>query len=487
MTLDQLIQRAKDALNAKIAARNALTEELNKLRSVEGFDVTREAEMIAQRGGIDAEKEQLEARLAMLEAEKVAEDAVQRLQATITPIGQRAGDGAERTTTNATTREPRTYTRESAAQGVSFFSDAFRMTFKQDMKARDRIERHAREVEVHGELSERAVTTASFAGLVIPQYLPEMYALALRAGRPLANICNRHQIPAEGMNIVLQRGTTGAATAIQATENSGAQNTDEVWTDLTIPVRTIAGQQAVSRQSLERGSMVDAIVYEDLTRAYAANLDNQLINGTGASGQILGILNTGSIGAATAFGAAPTAANFSLKVAGGITNVTSAGAGIMARAIVMHPRRWGWLTGIVDSSNRPVVTANTIANFNAIGVISNPGAGSADLGSSYFESDFVGVHNSGLPVLTDLNVPINVGTNVEDIVLVLDTREMHLWEDGDGMPRQLSFEQTAGNNLTTALVVYGYAAFTAGRYPGAVSKIGGLDSTATYGLVAPSF
>jgi hypothetical protein len=90
-------------------------------------------------------------------------------------------------------------------------------------------------------------------------------------------------------------------------------------------------------------------------------------------------------------------------------------------------------------------------------------------------------------VVTDLNIPTNVGTNVEDLIVAVDTTEQHLWEDGDGLPRQLSFEQTLGNQLTTTLVAYSYIAFTAGRYPAAASKVGGLDSTATFGLVAPSF
>jgi hypothetical protein len=100
---------------------------------------------------------------------------------------------------------------------------------------------------------------------------------------------------------------------------------------------------------------------------------------------------------------------------------------------------------------------------------------------------FIGMHSSGLPVITDLNIPTNVGTLNEDVILVLDTQEMHLWEDGDGMPKQLSFEQTAGNNLTTTLVVYNYAAFTAGRYPAATGKVGGVDGTGGNGLIAPTF
>lgn len=37
------------------------------------------------------------------------------------------------------------------------------------------------------------------------------------------------------------------------------------------------------------------------------------------------------------------------------------------------------------------------------------------------------------------------------------------------------------------LVIYGYAAFTAGQYPGAFGKVGGRDSTAGNGLVNPTF
>ena len=93
----------------------------------------------------------------------------------------------------------------------------------------------------------------------------------------------------------------------------------------------------------------------------------------------------------------------------------------------------------------------------------------------------------GLPVIVDPNMPTNIGTNTEDIVLVGDFNQALLYEEGDGMPRMLRFEQTLGNQLTTTLAVYGYAAFSAGRYPTAFGKVGGVDSTATFGLVAPSF
>ena len=385
------------------------------------------------------------------------------------------------------TKEERTYTAPKQREGISFFSDAWNAQ-RGNTVAQERIDRHAKEVTVEGEISKRALATGGVAGLVIPQYLADMAALVLRAGRPLANAVNRHQIPDAGMTLYVPRGTTGASAAIQATENSATSSTDEVWTNVSVPVVTIAGQQQVSRQALERGESIDEIVFTDLVRAYATQVDAQLISGTGSAGQMLGILNTAGIGAATAFGAAPTTTNFTLKVVGQRSSVDSAGAGVFAKAIVMHPRRYNWLAAQVDTTGRPVVSAAILNNFNAAAVGTTESSYSQDLGASWFASAPIGIHNpTGLPIITDLNIPTNVGTNVEDVVLVLDTTEIHLWEDGDGLPRQLTFEQTAGNNLTTTLVAYNYVAGTAGRYPLAVGKVGGLDTVATQGLVAPSF
>jgi hypothetical protein len=73
-------------------------------------------------------------------------------------------------------------------------------------------------------------------------------------------------------------------------------------------------------------------------------------------------------------------------------------------------------------------------------------------------------------------------------VLVLNAPDILLFEEGDGMPNQLRFEQTLGAQLTTKIVCYGYVAATAGRYPKAVGVVGGVDTGgATFGLVAPTF
>ena len=213
------------------------------------------------------------------------------------------------------------------------------------------------------------------------------------------------------MSLIIPRGTTGAAVASQATENSSVQSTDEVWSNLTVPVVTIAGQQDVSRQSLERGIPgLDGLIYTDLAGAYAAELDRQVLHGTGASGQALGITQTSSIYAATAFGAAVSATNFTLKVAGAVAGIAGAGTAIQPRVIVMHPRRWGWLQSLVDSGGRPLALAQPVGPYNAGAFITNPGAYSGDGASTGSPAQVVGVLANGLPVITDANVTTTAGT-----------------------------------------------------------------------------
>ncbi len=483
MTIEELLAQARAALNSKLAARAAAVEAVRALATDTDATDAKVDAAIAARKAADAELDTARAKLDELEAEQKREVELIALQERATPGAALPKYDAVIRTGNTT--EARTYTRQKARAGeLSFFSDAYNAEYRNDFGARDRLSRHSREVEVHGEVSERALATGGAAGLVVPQYLVDMAAPVLRNGRATADICNHHDLPAQGMSLIVPRGTTGASAGPQATENVAVSNTDQVWANLTVPVVTVAGQENVSRQLLERGAGMDDIIYMDLIRAYNANLDTQVINGTGSGGTALGILQTAGIGASTAFGAVPTITNSGLKIAGGIAGVFGAGSGIVARVMVMAPRRWGWFLAQVDSAGRPVVIANTVANFNAVANVNTPGAESSDPGVQ-----FVGTHSSGLPILVDPNIPTTVGTNAEDVLIVGDNHEWHLWEDG--APTELRFEQTpnsaSGAQLTTTLAIYGYAAFTAGRYPTATYKVGGADSTATFGFVAPSF
>jgi HK97 family phage major capsid protein len=473
MKLSDLLAQVRANIATKLEARNKLADELATLRDAETQDEAKIAEVRKAKDEFDADIDALREREKDLADELARDEAADRLAREVQPGAPApAYDKVARTG-----QEPRTYTAETSRSGVSFFADAHR--FQQgDLDARSRIERHGNEVKVEREMTERATSTSSFAGLIVPQYLVDQAALVARAGRPFANTVQKLQLPDQGTQFQIPRGTTGAATAIQATENSSVQSTDEVWANVTVNVATIAGQQDVSRQSLERGTPgIDSLIYLDLAGAYGVNLDTQVLSGSGSSGQMLGVLNTAGINQATAFGAAATPTTFYSKVAGQV-NAIETTRFMAPNFIAMHPRRWNWLISQVDTAGRPLAVPNPNGPFNALAVASEP----LDTGSAQAVGLF-----QGLPVVTDASIPTAVGTGPEDQVIVYRSNDLLLWEDGDGMPRELRFEQTLGNQLTVKLVVYGYAAFTAGRYPTAVGVVGGNAGSAGFGLVAPTF
>jgi len=200
------------------------------------------------------------------------------------------------------THEPSTYSVEN--RNVSFFSDLYNSQFNGDIDASDRIRRHRQE----SQLEQRDGTTSSFAGLVVPQYLTDLAAELARAGRPFANQCTNLPLPGDGMTINISRVTTGSTAAVQATENAAISETDIDDTLLTVDVRTIASGQQISRQAIERGTGVDSLIAADMMGAMAAQLESQIIVGTGASGQLRGVNNIEGQTAVTYTDGSPTVA-----------------------------------------------------------------------------------------------------------------------------------------------------------------------------------
>lgn len=309
-----------------------------------------------------------------------------------------------------------TYTAERSASGErSFFQDLLNAQVNNDMQAQQRMQAFQSEA--------RAASTASFTGLIVPQYLVEQAALVQRQGRPFANSITRLQIPEQGTQFQIPRGTTGASVASQSGENTSVSSTDEVWANLTLNVVTIAGQQDVSRQSLERGTPgLDSLIYMDLAGAYAAELDRQCLNGSGASGQLLGTLGTSGIGAASAYGSALSPSKFQSKIAGTTSTITGARF-LPPDTVAMHPRRWAWLLSQSDGQGRPLVVPQASGPVNAVG-LGGPDAFGHN-GAKYL----------GMDVVEDAQIPTTVGTLNEDVVITYRSADVMLWEDGDGMPQ----------------------------------------------------
>ena len=343
----------------------------------------------------------------------------------------------------------------------SFIADAWAAR-SGDFKAQERLNKHQ-------DFEARDVGTGAFTGLVVPQYLVDEYAPIARAGSPFYNAVPKKDLPAFGNKIEISRITTGSAAAEQASENSAVQETNMDDTLLTVNVDTIAGQQDVSRQALERGGQpgfsLENIIFQDLVAAYYTKLDNLMINGSGSSGQPLGISQVSGINSVTYTDASPTVAELYPKLADAVQGINS-NRFAPATAIVMHPRRWGFLTAGVDSSNRPLVLPAGNNPDNAAGV-----------GDAAAYGQVVG-SVLGLPVITDANIRTDLGAGTEDAIYIAKVDDHIMFEDN---LFQLKFEETNAGSLTTKMVVYGYVAFASGRYPAGISAITGT------GLIAPTF
>jgi HK97 family phage major capsid protein len=319
------------------------------------------------------------------------------------------------------------------------------------------------------EIERRDGTTANFEGLVVPQYLTDLAAPLARAGRPTADFAtNKMALPASGMTLNISRMTTGTSTAIQQTQATDVSETDADDTLLTIDVRTIAGQQDLSRQAIERGTGIDTFVVADLIRSWHTTLNSGIINGAGTNGTIKGIRASGG-NAITFTATTPTIALLYPKLADALQQVQS-NVFTTPTHWIMHPRRLAFLLAGVDGQNRPLVVPAAGGPVNAV----STGSGVAQYANS-------GYQLLGLPIIADASVATNYGTGTnQDEIYLVDAREMHLWEQ-PGSPFSLRFEATNAGSLTVKSVVYGYAAFTAERYPLAASIISGT------GLAAPSF
>lgn len=379
-------------------------------------------------------------------------------------LRQRDGSRSEHRHVATIGSEERTYHRGNTGKGGPFVRDVINKTLFGDLEAEQRLNRHMQEERVErGAQLQRAAGTGAFAGLVVPQYLTELYAPALSNLAPFADACNRHDLPDSGMTVNISRITTPTSVALQASENTAVSNTDIDDTLLTENIQTAAGQQTLSRQAIERGTGIEGVVMDDLFRRYAATKDSTLINQATTGLDAIATSNAYT-------DASPTAAELWPKLLGAAGNVETALLGMgSAKIALMHPRRWYWLQSQLTTS---------FPMFSQPGIPGN--ASGVNLGAQY-GAGARGILPGGLVVVTDANVPTNLGAGTnEDRIYIVDNDECHLWEDPNA-PIFIRAEQAAAASLGVLMVLYGYFAYSFRRFTNAVQR---LDGT---GLVTPTF
>ncbi len=460
MTLAELIAQARTALDTAISTRQREQDALVALRSDDNLTEEAVTAQVTVRDTADAEVTRRQAALDELLAEEARETEIAQLQARTAPAATRAPayDQVARVG-----QEERTYRPDQDRRGRQFERDVAR-AFLGDYAANERLARHMAEerVERGDQIEQRAAGTGAFSGLVVPQYLTDLYAPAAAARRPFADAIRPHDLPPQGMTVNLSRITTATSTALQASENTNVSETDIDDTLMTINVQTNAGQQTLSRQAIERGSGVEPVVLDDLFRRYSSTLDSTLLNQA-----TNGLTNVATSVAYT--DATPTVVELYPKVLEGLAGVEAA---LLDQAsgeniAVMHSRRWYWLQNAL-SSTWPLISQPGIAAQMA----------GTNLGTTY-GSGVRGTLPNGTPVVVDNNIGTTLGAGTEDEIYLVDRNECHLWEDPNA-PMYIRAEQPKLASLGVLMVVYGYFAYTHARYAQA-RKIAGT------GLIAPTF
>lgn len=469
-TLHELVTETEHARRSAERRRKAAESQIRSITQFAGQQgrarLTAEEDrdvdkLLGQRDSATGDLEKLSAKMEELRA-IVAEEA-DNTRAT----QESRSTGAKRASYDHVARvgfEQRTYRPDEDPNGKTFLRDIASTHLFNDPTARQRLDAHHREESVErAQYLTRAVGTGAYTGLVVPQYLTDMYAPATAALRPFADVCNKHNLPESGMTVEISRITTASSVDLQATQNTAVSETNMDDTLLTLDVQTAAGQQTISRQAIERGTGIDDVTMNDLFRRYATKLDSTLI--TQASTGLSAVAAT-----TTYTDASPTVAELWPKLYSAQNDLEGVLLGqAMPTHFVMHPRRWNWMTSQVGSTWPTIGSA--VTPVQAFGVALTNEYGTA----------VRGVLSNGMRVTVDANVPTNkgAGTN-EDEIYAIPSDECHLWEDPNA-PVFIRAEQPAVASLGVLFVVYGYFAYTFARYTNGMGKIAGT------GLTPPSF
>lgn len=159
-------------------------------------------------------------------------------------------------------------------------------------------------------------------------------------------------------NIAIPR-VTGGATAFWLSEDGTATFTDQAFGQLgLVPHRLVAGT-AFNKQLLAQSSIdVEALVRDDLMQVIAIEKDRACINGLGAAGEPLGILNTTGIGTVTYGGAATWS-----KVVESETTLADANADLGSIAWLTTPTvRGKWKTAVKVTNQAVFLWENNLVN-----------------------------------------------------------------------------------------------------------------------------
>lgn len=422
-------------VDSAIAEKRGLSDE--QKTEFDGFDSALKA--------VDAQRSMSQARLAEIEADDARE--ARAAEVRVAP----AVGGAK-------TDEPAIYRADNAHE-FSYFRDLYKAQLRGDYRAAERLSKNSA-IEKRAPLSTSAGTGGEFAP---PLWLISEYVKLARASRVAIDLFDGQPLPAGVSSINLPKVSTGTAVGVQA-QNTLVLNTNLTTSSLTSGIVTVAGAQTVPLQLLEQsGTPIDRVVLEDLAAAQAVEMTRQSHAGNGTT-ELRGLV---SAAGKTSITLTPTTvAAFFLSI-GNALNTVHTNRFLPADAVLMHPRRWAWLTAQVDSSGRPLAGVRAAAEFNPLAS-----------GDANAVQGFAGTIQN-VPVYLDATIPTNLGAGTnQDRFYVLHRNDIKVWES----PVQAqAFSEVFADTMQVYFRLYNYSAMIPDRYGSSVVEVGGA------GLVTPTW
>lgn len=199
----------------------------------------------------------------------------------------------------------------------------------EDPGAVERLDRNNREVlAAHPE-----ARSYDGAGFLPPAFILTDPVLFSRAARPAADFFASDQPLPKGGSVRMPRITVGASGTFESVD----LETDEAVYDVVTVAPSFTD---VSQQIVDQGQLGAAALYADVRAALDAEMDRQVLVGTG-TGELEGLLTVST--PVTYDDADPTAAEFLPKLGKAVSDSAVFGA-LDGTAIIMAPRRWTWLS-----------------------------------------------------------------------------------------------------------------------------------------------
>jgi hypothetical protein len=375
------------------------------------------------------------------------------------------------------TREPLTY---EPLSPHSFLLDIARAEATKDERAKARLERHAVEMRTNPN-----TTTGTGGEFAPPGYLIDHFTASAKVGRHFADLIGSSPLPRGISQINVPRfiaaDILGQETGV-TTDGVSEPSYDPTSGYRTSPVVSIAGGLVVSQQLFDQAGApgFDVMGSTELTKDYNAQLNGQLITGTGSAGQLTGLANFSYTSGNDVSGASvPT--NLT-----GASNMIAALWPLLGQAAanvgnnrghrpdfwLMAPRRWFALAASLDQQSRPIMSPSANLPYETAMVGNTPGPHAVS-----------NVH--GIPVFTDGAIPVTTYTAgvagtigaLADTVYCGRAADLYLFESSPMI--QASVNATAGT-LQVRLSLHRYVAFVGNLFVSSLGRVKNIPQPTNY-------